>query len=143
MALSLTIALATLGNGSTLDDNKNEQAFQSAYANFKAELETEEDTIADAVDAQFSAYPGASQNVPALVHGVLQRLNVVPANHKTMETKVLSYIRANSDRPAVTDKKTKTVIQAAEASRTRMFGIRKGVGGGCLRWSDQPDSSEK
>lgn len=140
--LTLTIALATLGNGTTLDDSKNAAAFEASYANFKAELETEEGTIADAVSAQFGAYPGASQNMPALVHGVLQRLNVIPANHKTMEEKVLSYIRKNSDRPQVTDKKTKAVTQAAEAPRTRLFGIKKGVGGGVCRWSDVPEKSE-
>ena len=139
MALTLTIALAMLGNGTTLDDSKNEQTFESAYSAFKAELETEDTTIAEAVDAQFSAYPGASQNMPALVHGILQRLNVVPANHKVMEAKVLAYVRKNSDRAQVIDKKTKAITQVAEAPRTRLFGIKKGVGGGVCRWSDCPE----
>jgi hypothetical protein len=137
MALSITIALATLASGA-LDDSTNAQRFTSAYEQYKAELETEEATIADAVSAQFSEFPGASQNMPALVHGVLNRLNVTPANHGTMEEKVLSYVRENSDRPAKIDRKTKEVLQAAEAPRTRLFGIKKGVGGGVCRWSDCP-----
>jgi hypothetical protein len=138
MGLSITIALATLASGA-LDDTKNEQTFRSAYSAYKAELETEEATIADAVSAQFDAYPGASQNMPALVHGVLNRLNVDPSNHGTMEEKVLAFVRDNSDRPAKIDRKTKAVLQTAEVSRTRLFGIKKGVGGGVCRWSDCPE----
>lgn len=141
MALTLTITLATLASGA-LDDTKNAQSFSDAYEAFKAQRDTEDAQIADAVNAQFSAYPGASQNMPALVHGALQRLNVIPANHKVMEEKVLAYVRQNSDRPAVTDKKTKAVITPAEAPRTRLFGIKKGVGGGVCRWSDVPEKSE-
>jgi hypothetical protein len=133
--LTISIALATLASGA-LDDAKNEQTFQDAYASFKAELETQESTIADAVSAQFDEYPGQAQNMPALVHGVLNRLNVTPANHKAMGDKVLAYIRKNSDQAAALDKVTKKVITPAEAPRTRLFGIRKGVGGGVSRWSD-------
>lgn len=139
--LTLTIALATLASGA-LDDTKNAATFEDAYSAFKAELETEESTIADAVSAQFDAYPGASQNMPALVHGTLNRLNVIPSNHKAQEAKVLAYIRDNSDRATVTDRKTKAVIQVAEPKRTRMFGIKKGVGGGVCRWSDVPMGAE-
>lgn len=141
MALSLTTLLVLAASGE-IDEQASTQAFQAALSSFKAERETEEGTIADAVAAQFDAYPGASQNMPALVHGALNRLNVTYANHKTMEEKVLSYIRQNSDRPAVIDRKTKAVLQAAEPPRTRLFGIKKGVGGGVCRWSDVPEKSE-
>lgn len=138
MALSLTTALIVSADGS-IDEQASTSAFTAALAAFKAERETEDSTIAEAVGAQFDAYPGASQNMPALVHGVLRALNVNPANHKTMEAKVLAYIRQNSDRPAVLDKKTKAVLVPAEPPRTRLFGIKKGVGGGVCRWSDVPE----
>lgn len=138
MALSLTTVLVLAASGE-IDEQASTQAFTDALSVFKAERETEDATIADAVHAQFDAYPGAYQNMPALVHGVLRALNTNPANHKTMEAKVLAYVRQNADQPAVLDKKTKAVITPAEAPRTRLFGIRKGVGGGVCRWSDQPE----
>lgn len=135
MAQKLTITLVE--KDGLIDDSLSTQAFTSALAAYKAERETEEATISDAVHAQFSEFPGASQNMPALVHGALNRLNVVPSSYKAMETKVLAYIRENSDRTA--DKKTGRV---AEPPRTRLFGIRKGVGGGVCRWADVPQDSE-
>lgn len=139
--ITLLVTLATLPNGQ-LDDDGSLDAFQSAYDNFKAERDTEESTIAAAVGACFDAHKGASQNMPALVHGALRILNVTPSNHKVMEEKVLAYIRQNSDRPAVIDKKTKAVLTPAEAPRTRLFGIKKGVGGGVCRWADVPEKTD-
>jgi hypothetical protein len=140
MGLSITIALATLASG-VLDDATNAARFDSAYSQFKADLETEESTIADAVHAQFDTYPGASQNMPALVHGTLNRLNVDPSNYGSMEAKVLEYVRKNSDQPAKVDRKTKEVLVSAEPARTRLFGIKKGQGGGVCRWSDVPEKA--
>lgn len=139
MARTLSISLILAASGE-IDEQASTRAFQERLSAYKAECETEEDTIADAVHAQFDLYPGASQNMPALVHGTLGRLNVQPANFKTMEEKVLAYVRENSDRAEKLDKKTKAVIQAKEEPRTRLFGIKKGVGGGVCRWSDVPES---
>lgn len=138
MALSLTVTLVTLASGA-INEAASIQAFEDKLASFKAELETESGTIADAVNAQFDQYPGASQNVPALCHGALNRLNVQPANYAVMEQKVLAYIRDNSDRAEKKDRKTGAITQVAEPARTRLFGIKKGVGGGCVRWSDVPE----
>ncbi len=138
--LTLTTVLALTASGE-IDEAGSLINFESALSNFKAERETEEATIAEAVAACFDAYPGASQNMPALVHGALRRLNVQPAAHKTMESKVTAYIRANADQPAQKDKDGKVLVEA-EKPRTRLFVISKGVGGGVRRWSDVPESTE-
>jgi hypothetical protein len=135
MALTLTVALVTLASGA-INETASIQAFEDKLASFKAELETESGTIADAVSAQFDQYPGAGQNMPALCHGALNRLNVQPANYGVMEAKVLQYIRDNSDRVEKKDKKTGAILQAAEPQGTRLFHIKKGVGGGVVRNSD-------
>lgn len=141
MSRSLTVSLVLTALGE-IDEAASARAFQNQLSAYKAECETEESTIADAVSAQFDQYPGAGQNMPALVHGVLTRLNTQPANFSTMEDKVKSYIRDNSDRLAVVDKKTKAVLSPAEPARTRLFSIARGKGGGCRRWSDVPVGSE-
>lgn len=137
MALSLTIALV-LGSDGKVDDARSEASFQAALAQYKAQRETEETEIAAAVNACFDAYPGAGQNLQALINGALNKLNVQPANYKVMSDKVSAYIHENSDRVEKRDRKTGAVIAVAEAPRTRLFGIKKGVGGGCRRWSDVP-----
>jgi len=139
MARSLTVTLAVFSSG-VLDKAGSEAAFSAAFDKYQAESETEDATIADAVNAQFDKYPGASQNMPALIHGALTILNVQPAAHGTMEAKVHAYISENSDRAEKRDRKTKAVTQAAEPKRTRLFGIKKGVGGGVCRWSDVPEA---
>ncbi len=120
-----------------IDTDASVSVFADALAAYQVEHELETETISDAIHAQFDAYPGASQNMPALVHGALSRLNVQPANYAAMEEKVLAFVRENSDRAAKTDKKTGTVTPG-ETPRTRLFGIRKGQGGGVVRWSDVP-----
>jgi hypothetical protein len=116
-----------------IDEEGSALAFASALSAYKAERELEEGTIAAAVHAQFSQYPGASQNMPALINGTLTRLNVTPSNYAPMHDKVQAFIRENSDRLA--DKKKGVT---AEPERTRLFGVKKGVGGGVCRWSDIP-----
>lgn len=138
MALTLTIALV-LGSDGKVDDARSEASFQAALSQYKAQRETEETEIAAAVNACFDAYPGASQNLAALVNGALNKLNVQPANYKVMADKVSDYIHENSDRAEKKDRKTGAVIVAAEPKRTRLFGIKKGVGGGVCRWSDVPE----
>lgn len=141
MSLSLTTALVLSASGE-IDEQASTRAFQDALANYKAERELESDTISEQVHAIFDQYPGASIQMPALINMTLRSLNVQPANYSTMFEKVGAFVRANSDRPATVDKKTKAVLVPAEPARTRSFGIKKGVGGGVCRWSDVPEKSE-
>ena len=142
MALSLTVALV-LSQSGEIDEQASTRSFQDALSNYKAERELEADTISAEVHAIFDQHPGASISMPALTGMTLRALNVQPANYKTMEEKVQAFIRQNSDRVEKKDKKTGEVVQAAEPSRTRSFGIKKGVGGGVCRWLDVPETESK
>lgn len=137
MSVLLSVAVIASASGA-IDQEATKRAFADKLTNYVAEQETEDTEIAEQVSACFDEHPGARQNMPALVHGTLRRLNVQPANFKTMEAKVQAYIRKNSDRPA--DKKAGI---EAEAERTRLFGTKKGQGGGVCRWSDVPVESSK
>ncbi len=134
---NLAVTVVT-GNDGSIDVGATLAAFKDALEVYQVEYEMEGEAIANAVHAQFDKYPGASQNMPALVHGALQILGVTPATFGVMEEKVHSWIQENSDRVEKHDRKTKALIQEAEPERTRMFGIRKGRNGGVVRWADQP-----
>lgn len=136
----LSLTLVTLTDGS-LDDTANVLAFEKAYDAYKVETESFDEEVSAAVHAQFDQYRGASQNMPALIHGALNRLDV-GQNYQLMHDKVQNFIRQNSDRAEKKDKKTGEILQVAEAKRTRAFGIAKGKNGGCRRWSDVPVGNE-
>jgi hypothetical protein len=137
MSTSLTFKLVLSAAG-VIDTEASLLAAENAIVAYKADRETEESQIADAVHAQFDEYRGARQNMPALVNGALRYLNVQPANYKSLAEKVTAYIQANSDRQA--NKKEGIV---AEPARTRIFGTKKGLGGGVCRWSDVPVEADE
>jgi len=142
MALTLTTTLVLLDSGE-IDEQGSALAFEAELANYKAARETEEATIAAVIHGIFDKYKGASISMPALAGTALRELNVVPANHKVMEEKVLAYVRENSDRAEKKNRKTGAIEQVAEPKRTRTFGIKKGVGGGVCRWEDVPEKDEE
>jgi hypothetical protein len=137
MSVNLTVKLV-LDEDGAIDEAASQIAFTSALSAYKAERELEASTIETAVHAIFDQYRGVSVNMPYLVNSVLRSLNVQPANFKAMESKVLAFVRSNSDRLA---NKSKGI--EAEAPRTRTFGIKKGSGGGVVRWSDIPEEEDE
>lgn len=123
MSKTLTITLAVLASGG-VDRAATLTACENAIDQYVAERETELSNIADAVHGVFDQYKGASINMPALAGFALQRLNAQPANFKTLETRVMEYVRSESgDRPS-----------------GATFAIGKGKGGGVKRWADQPEA---
>lgn len=139
MALTLSIALV-LSDSGEIDEMASYSAFEQALTKLKAERETETATIAQAVSDTFSEHPGTTFNMDAVVFGALRKLNTLPAAHKVMKDKILAYVRENADRAAVKDK-AGNIVTPAEAPRTRLFSISKGVGGGVRRWSDVPEKA--
>lgn len=135
MALILSIPLVLVDD--VIDEEASLTAFETALSAFKQERELEASTIASSVEAVFDLNPGASVNMPYLVNTVLRSLNVQPANYQAMEKKVHAFISSNSDRLA---NKAKGI--EAEPERTRPYGIKKGAGGGVVRWSDVPVKTE-
>lgn len=124
MSKSLSFALVLSAAG-TIDREASLASAETALDTFIAERETEQETIANAVNAVFDQYPGAHLTMPTIEGMVLRHLNAQPSNYKALGKLVLDYVRSNAD-------------QKDEAPRTRMFGIRKGVGGGVCRWADVP-----
>jgi hypothetical protein len=113
--------------------------FEVDMAKFVADTETETEVIAMAVNEVFDDHK-STLNMPILVSFSLTKLNAQPANYRLLEKKVMDYIRSNADQPAVKD--GDKVIREAEAPRTRLFRIAKGIKGGVSRWSDIPEKTE-
>ena len=141
MSKLLTLAVSALfahDADGKIDEEKSVSNFRAHVAKTKTEQELEESTIARAVSAVFDENPGASINMDGVIGMALRGLNVQQANYTAMQDKVGAYIRANSDRAEKKDRKTGKVTQQKEQPRTRLFGIKKGLGGGVCRWSDVP-----
>jgi uncharacterized protein YgiB involved in biofilm formation len=115
---TLTINLVT--DKGVVDQKASRQAFESALVKYVAERETELSAIADAVNSVFDEHKGSSINMPAVAGFALQKLNAQPENYKTLETRVMEYVRENAKGDSST------------------FVIAKGKKGGVTRRADQP-----
>jgi hypothetical protein len=142
--LSLTVNVV-LNSAGEVDVEASHDAFGEALANFKNELELTSSTIAEKVHAIFDRSNKEPIQMPALVSLTVHALGCTAENfavYKEMEAKVTNYIRANSDQGEKRDKETKKVLSLAEPERTRTFAIKRGIGGGVIRWSDHPVGSK-
>ncbi len=126
MSKSLSFALVLSATG-TIDREQSLASAESALDSFISESETQDATIAAAVEAVFDAHRGVNLTMPTIAGMTLRHLNVGPANYKTQEKRVLDYVRANADKDG-------------KRSGTRLFGIQKGKNGGVCRWSDVPEA---
>jgi len=118
---TLTVNLVT--KDGAIDQDASRKAFNEALVKYVAERETEQSTIATAVNAQFDKHPGVSINMPALASMTCAALNAQPANFSTLEERCLSYVRENAS-----DKR----------EDGKLFRIGKGKGGGVRRWAEIP-----
>jgi hypothetical protein len=115
---TLTITLAT--KDGKIDEKASRLAFDAALVKYVAERETELSAIADAVRTVFDSHKGLSINMPAVAGFALQQLNAQPENYKTLETRVMEYVRENAK------------------GDSSLFVIAKGKKGGVTRRADQP-----
>lgn len=125
--MNKSISFSLVFSAGTIDRAASLAAAEAALDSYVAEYDTQNEVIAEAVSAVFDTYKGANVTMPTIAGIALRSLNAQPSNYKTLEKLVLSYIRDNTD-------------QDGEAPRTRMFRVKKGVGGGVARWSDVPES---
>lgn len=116
MSTNLTVELVITDG--LVDQAASEKAFRTALVKYTAERETELSSIADAVGAVFDAHKGASINMPAVAHYALTGLNAQPENFKTLETRVMEYVRENAK------------------GDSSIFVIAKGKKGGVTRRAD-------
>lgn len=121
-----TISLTLVrGADGSVDTDASVAAAKTLIMKFKAERETENSTIAAAVDAVFTERKGAKFNKPFLVGEVLRKLNVQPENHKSLTDRVNQYVSDN----------------AGDRASGKPYSIGKGKGASMIRWADQPEAS--
>jgi len=127
MSYSLTVELAT--SGGHIDQAASESAFRTALIKRVAELETEQEQIAQATGELFDENLGKAIAMPTVGSMVAQKLNAQPENFAVLSARALDYVRANSQ-GKVTD--------GVEERPTSLFVIGKGKNGGCSRRADRP-----
>lgn len=115
---NLTIALVLAAG--TVDRKASTAAFESAVDKYIAESETEQSTIATAVGAVFDAHKGDALKMPILAAFTCQELNAQRENYSTLDERVRTYVRTNSE------------------GDSSLFVISKGKGGGVRRRADMP-----
>jgi hypothetical protein len=125
----LLITLVRASDGS-IDQDASLDACSDAIVKYCAERETEEATIADAVNALFDEHKGARLNMPFVQSATLRTLNVQPANYKVLSEKVAQYVRDHSQGEKAED--------GSVARPDSLFLIGKGKGGGVARRCDLP-----
>lgn len=126
--INLELDLVRSSNGK-YDLDAMTVAARNALVRLEAERETEEATIADAVNAIFDEFKGAAINMPALLSMTTQRLNAQPSNFKVLSERASAYVHENSQ--GDTDKATGAVQRP-----NSLFVIGKGKGGGVRRRAD-------
>ncbi len=126
--IEITLAAGTDG---TVDVQGSLANAESAILSYKAERETEEETIRQKLDEVFDTRPGVKMNMPFVVNQALTLMGIsqVPASYKRMADRVHDYIVSNSQ--GKTDKETKSVERPDS-----YFVIGKGKGGGVARRLD-------
>jgi len=120
--MNKTLSFDLVFSNGTIDRKASLAAAEAALDTHIAEYATEQETIRDAVNAVFDLYKGAFITMPTIGGMALRQLNAQPGNYKSLEKRVLDYIRANS----------------GPRNSNATFGITKGKGGGVCRWSDVP-----
>lgn len=138
MNIDLTTYLVRNASGA-VDSAATLAKFETDMAKFVAETETETGVIALAVNEVFDEHK-STLKMPVLINFALMKLNALPSNWNVLTQKVTDYIRNNADQPVVKD--GDKVVREAEAPRSRLFRIAKGVGGGVSRWSDIPEKTD-
>lgn len=103
-------------NNGSIDLEASRAKFTAALELYTAERETEDASVADAVNAVFDQYKGAAVNLPALKSLALGKLNATHAQFALLSDRVGNYVKANPS----------------------LFEVKKGKGGGVSRLADKP-----
>jgi hypothetical protein len=109
----LTIEL--VNKNGKIDHDASLAVFETEYASYIAQHETEVATLSAAVDSILDAHPGKSIAMPVLASMALNSINVQPENFSALEELTLQYMRDNSK------------------GEDSLFVITKGKGGGLKR----------
>lgn len=127
---TLSIGLIRFADGS-VDQDATMCACEAAIVKYVAERETEEVTIAAAVDALFDKHLGVRVNMPYVCNEACRTLNAQPENFKLLSERVAQYVRDHSQGEKAED--------GSVANPDSLFLINKGKGGGVARRCDLPE----
>ena len=125
--MSKTLSFALVLSAGSISREESLASAEAALDAHIAQQETQQATIADAVNAVFDTYKGANLTMPTIEGMTLRHLNAQPANYKVFGKLTLDYVRAN----------------AGDRASGKTFGISKGKGGGVCRWVDVPEETEE
>ena len=134
MNIMLSIALVRGVDGS-IDQDACLAGCKTAITKYVAERETEEATIALAVNDLFDEHKGARLNMPYVQNEALRRLNVQPENFKTLSERVAQYVRDHAQGEKAED--------GSFERPDSLFLINKGKGGGVARRADLPVKTDE
>ncbi len=124
------------GQSGSVDEDSTVDKFRQTLATFIAERETEESSIASAIEAVLTEAKGARTNLDFVTGTVARSLNATALNYTDLKNKAADYIRAN----ACGEKDGKPVSRedgATELSEPRLYFMGKGRDGGVSRWADR------
>lgn len=128
---SYTVVLSSFvvrDESGSVDQVATAEKFEALVNRYVAESETEESTIADAINATFDTHLGQRLPMPSLINtALLVKMSCPPENLKVLTEKAQKYVRAN----------------AGTKESGALFGISKGPLGGCHRWADVTESTSE
>lgn len=125
-----TIVLSTFAvrnSDGSVDEGSTVSKFQDALSSYIAERETENETIAKAVESVLDNHKGVRINMDFLVSATCRELNADHAAFKTLGDKVKVFVRENA-----CDKGEDGLPTNSE----KTYHIGRGKGGGVGRWTD-------
>ena len=112
------------GSNGAVDLDATLEKFRGDLTDHITALEVAEARMASAVSSVFDANKGKRIQLPVLKNLALSQLGFEHSEYAAMFELCDTYIHAN----------------AGERGKS-IFGISKGKGGGCVRWSDQPEAT--
>jgi len=117
----------------SVNEDSTVQKFRGALAQFIADRETEESSIATAIEQVLSDNVGTRTNLDFVTGTVARALNATAATYGDLKTKAADYIRQNAcnEKDGLpVDSKSGEVL-----SEPRRYFLGKGRDGGVSRWS--------
>jgi len=123
---TINISNYIVRNNGKIDHEATLTKFAMDLQKYETETETENETIAKAVNAAFDQFPTKRIPMAALKNGALQILGATIANYSVLDEKVQAFIQSNNG-------------EKGEA----LFGISRGKGGGVCRWDTYVEPEKK
>lgn len=124
VVLSAFVARTPEGN---IDHQATTNKFASLLQRYEAERETENEELVHAINAVFDDHPGTRMNSPYVLNqALLVKMGCQPSELPILTKRGKEYLQSNTG-------------ERGQA----IFGMVRGPGGGCVRWSDVPEEKKE